>query len=421
MASGARTSLPGTWLLGAWLLAAGLALAGGAGLALAQTAQQVEQAERARAAQQAAQADAEARARAAGAEEQRLAAERVAAAASLRRLEATTAAEADRVADLAGRRRAAEERLRQSATEMAPLLPLMERLALYPAETLLAVPLSPEQSVRGLLVLGTISRELEADAAAARAEQAEAARLKAAGEAELPQLASAEAAQARAAADLDSRVAAAHGQRQAAQDEAADAARQAAAAATRADSLRGALAQLEAARRAAEEKARGEAEAAQRQKRGEAAAAARQRELALARPAGPGLGEPNARLTSPVAGSVARGWGDTGDEGTASGVTIRAAPRARVVSPCTGRVVFANPFRSYGMLMIVDCGGGWHAVLAGLDRFDVTAGAAVEQGEPVGTMAGWDPRGDAPRPSLYLELRRNGHAVDPTPYLRAAG
>ena len=90
-------------------------------------------------------------------------------------------------------------------------------------------------------------------------------------------------------------------------------------------------------------------------------------------------------------------------------------PGARVVSPCTGRVVFASPFRSYGLLLIVDCGGGWHAVLAGLERFDAEAGKAVREGEPVGVMPGWDPSAGGPRPGLYLELRNGGQPVDPTP------
>ncbi len=51
---------------------------------------------------------------------------------------------------------------------MAPLLPLIERMSLYPAETLLAVPASPEETLRGMLVLQGIAHQLETEAEALR-------------------------------------------------------------------------------------------------------------------------------------------------------------------------------------------------------------------------------------------------------------
>jgi septal ring factor EnvC (AmiA/AmiB activator) len=400
-------------------LAAFLALVMACGVAVAQTASQVRQAEQARAAEEAARAAAEARASTARAEEQRLATARVAAAARSRDLEAATLAAANRVASLAERQREQAARLQAASEELAPILPVMERLALYPAETLLAVPLPPEQAVRGLLVMGAIGRRLEADAAAVRAGQAEAARLARDVAAEMPALTHAQVEQAQAAAALDGQIAEARRQRQAAEGDAAEAARRSAIEAAKAESLHAALERLEAERRAAEEQARAEAAAAQRHRQEAAVAAARRRQEALAAPAGPGLAEGHAQLTAPVGGAVTRGWGEGGG-GVGSGITFAAAPGARVVAPCSGRVVFASPFRSYGLLLIVDCGGGWHAVLAGLERFDVEAGDGVRAGEPVGVMPGWDPRASAPRPGLYLELRKGGQPVNPTPYLRAS-
>jgi septal ring factor EnvC (AmiA/AmiB activator) len=336
------------------------------------------------------------------AEEQRLVAERVAAAARLQGLEGVTLAAADRVAALAQRQREAEARLQQRSAELAPMLPVIERLALYPAETLLAVPVPPEQAVRGLLVLAGIGRQLEADAAAVRAGQAETARLRQETEAELPVLAAAQAQQAHAAVALDAAIGQAQAKRRAAEDAAAEATRRAAAEAARAETLRAALSRLAEGRKAAD-------------------AAARHRQEALASPAGPDLGGPHGRLTAPVGGAITRGWGEPGESGPSNGVTYATAPGARVVSPCSGRVVFASPFRSYGLLLIVDCGGGWHAVLAGMERFDAEAGERVREGEPVGVMPAWNPGAGGPRPGLYLELRRAGRPVNPTPLLRAKG
>ncbi len=62
-------------------------------------------------------------------------------------------------------------------------------------------------------------------------------------------------------------------------------------------------------------------------------------------------------------------------------------------------MVFAGPFRSFGQLMIIDCGGGYHFVLAGLDRLDVAVGRPVQPGEPVGVHAGLGPAHAGARPS----------------------
>jgi septal ring factor EnvC (AmiA/AmiB activator) len=124
---------------------------------------------------------------------------------------------------------------------------------------------------------------------------------------------------------------------------------------------------------------------------------------------------------APVAGSVSRNFSDPTESGPASGLTFRTPPNARVVSPCGGRIVFGGSFRSFGLLLIVDCGGGYHFVLAGLERLDVQVGQQVQPGEPVGVMAGWEPGANNDRPALYIELRRGGVPVNPSPWFNAKG
>jgi septal ring factor EnvC (AmiA/AmiB activator) len=132
------------------------------------------------------------------------------------------------------------------------------------------------------------------------------------------------------------------------------------------------------------------------------------------------MADARGKLTAPVAGSVVRAFGADTEAGPASGVSYQAPPNARVISPCSGRVVFAGPFRSFGLLMIVDCGGGYHFVMSGLDRLDGQVGQTLQAGEPVGVMPGWDPQSPAEnRPTLYLELRKDGVPVNPAPFLRA--
>ncbi len=416
-----RPAQPGPRRTGrAALLAASLLLIA------AQPARQLQDAERSRAAQQALERDAVERVRLAQAEERRLAELRVAAAGRLRAAETESAALAEQVAALAQRRLLAGQRLAERAAAIAPMLPLAERLALYPAETLLAVPAPPQATLRGLAVLRGLMQALEQEAALLRAEQAEAAAAEREIAAALPRLQAAQAVQAVQAAQLDREIAAARSGRALAEDAASDAARRAATEAARADSLRGAIAAMEAAHARAEQQAREDmARATQRAgadrvRREAALAEGRLRQEALARPAGPGI-EPHGGSLSPVAGTVVRGWGDQTEAGPANGLSYRAPPLARVVAPCAGRVAFAGPFRSFGVLVILDCGGGTHIVLAGLERLDVQAGAAVRAGEPVGVMPGWDPAASGARPSLYVEVRRDGQPVNPAPFLRARG
>jgi septal ring factor EnvC (AmiA/AmiB activator) len=115
---------------------------------------------------------------------------------------------------------------------------------------------------------------------------------------------------------------------------------------------------------------------------------------------------------------VLHSFGDPGEAGLAQGISYGAPPAARVSAPCGGRVVFGGPFRSFGVLVILDCGHGFHFVLAGLEHLDTQVGRIVQPGEPVGVMPAWDPRIPGTRPALYVELRRDGQAINPAPFLR---
>jgi septal ring factor EnvC (AmiA/AmiB activator) len=334
----------------------------------------------------------------------------------LRQAESATADVAARIDALAQRRRDAEQRVQDRAKALQPLLPLIERLSLYPAETLLAVPLPPEKALRGVMVLQGLSRQLEVETEALRRDQADADTAAAALRLEAPRLVEAEAAQKREADVLDQAIATAQADRTAAEAQGAEAAAKVAAAAARMESLRGALAAIEAQRHADEARAAKEAARAQRKPTEEALAASPMRGGTLAR-----LGGPHGQLQPPVIGVVVTGWGDKTDSGPATGLSYHAPPGAHVISPCGGRVVFAEPFRSYGLLTIINCGGGYHVVLSGFERLEVKAGQTLVAGEPVGIMPDWQPGSTERRPALYLEVRHDGTPVNPMPYLRVTG
>ena len=336
----------------------------------------------------------------------------------VRRADEAVSEAAQKVVALEATRRAAQARLQERAAALTPLLPLAERLGMFPAETLLAMPVPPEQAMRGLSVLQTLARTVERQAAAARAEIAAVEQAQRELEAALPQLRSAQSEQRLKSALLDREVEQARAERARNDDAAADEARRAAAEATRAESVGDALDAMAAARARAEQLLKRDAERAAAQRRTVALQLAQKRQAEVSAPRGPGI-QPGGGALVPVAGPLVRRWGETTDAGPARGMAFRAPPNGRVVSPCTGRVAFAGPFRSFGVLVILDCGGKYHFVLAGLERLDVEAGAAVRPGDPLGTMPDWNPTVPGRRPVLYLELRRDGDPVDPAPYLRS--
>jgi septal ring factor EnvC (AmiA/AmiB activator) len=458
MSSGRRRA--GRGVLPAFLL---LAVLSHPVVAPAQTARDLREAERAaaerrRAADQAAQ---EARRRAE--EEVRLADRRVEAARRAQEAEIELEAARERLAAARRAGGAAQAALAARAEALRPLLPAMLRLSVWPAETVLAVPAEPEDALRGALVLRSLVRRLEEEAAALKAAEAEARSAAAAAEAEHAALAAAESRARAAEAAVEAELAEARRRREAAEDAEGQAAARAQAEAARAGDLAAALRQLErerqrreaeeranAAARAAEEarrraeearerrladqaRERQRAEEARERQRAEEARErqraeeARDRQQARGRPAEPAPQRDAAREAAlpaasggravPVAGRIATGWGEAASGGPHRGLTYAAAGGARVVSPCAGRAVYAAPFRSFGLLLIVDCGGGYHFVLAGLERLDAAAGQRLLAGEPVGVLGGAGTAGG----SLYVELRRNGQPVDPRPWFAARG
>ncbi len=118
-------------------------------------------------------------------------------------------------------------------------------------------------------------------------------------------------------------------------------------------------------------------------------------------------------LVQPVRGKIAAGFGQSTEAlGESTGLVFAARGGAEVVAPFDGQVVFQGPFRGYGQILIIEHAGGYHSVLAGLDRADVSVGQWLLAGEPVGSMAG-----DSGGSRLYFELRHDGQPVDPAPWL----
>jgi septal ring factor EnvC (AmiA/AmiB activator) len=143
------------------------------------------------------------------------------------------------------------------------------------------------------------------------------------------------------------------------------------------------------------------------------------------------------KLTRPVSGKVVTKFGSaTETAGSMKGTEVETRPGAQIVATFDGQIVFEGPFRGYGQILIIEHTGGYHTILAGLDRVVVEVGQWLKAGEPIGRMgaagrletasaAEAGSAGDGSgsnlgdgRPRLYVELRHNGQPFDPAPIFK---
>jgi septal ring factor EnvC (AmiA/AmiB activator) len=130
-------------------------------------------------------------------------------------------------------------------------------------------------------------------------------------------------------------------------------------------------------------------------------------------------------LPLPVNGNKIRDFGGSdGIGGVQKGISLASKPGSQVTTPCDGWVVYAGPFRSYGQLLILNAGGGYHVLIAGMERISVNIGQFVLTGEPVATMGSTSQVAsilatNASQPVLYVEFRKDGTPIDPGPWWAA--
>jgi len=318
-----------------------------------------------------------------------------------RKLADLTATEQAEAAELRGKRRAE-----------ARVLSALVQLARDPPTALALSPMPPVDAVRGGLLLGRAVPPLAARAHALgnAIAQLEAVRAQiVAAEAEHRSEGDSLARDQAQIATLIAHKQALQQQTQAGLDQNS---RQQAALAAKANSLRDLIARLEADRRAAEQRAAARAGANAKAPLAVTAAAPVQLPAGAPSNIRP-IAQAKGRLAVPATGLLVTRFGEAQPGGMASkGVTFETRPGAQVVAPFDGRVVYAGPFKGYGRILIIDHGGGYYSILAGLDRIEQNVGQWLVAGEPIGVM----PQ-STQRPRLYLELRDNGQSINPLPWL----
>ncbi len=126
---------------------------------------------------------------------------------------------------------------------------------------------------------------------------------------------------------------------------------------------------------------------------------------------------PPRRMLAPVEGTIVRRFGQAAPDGDgANGLSWRAAPGAAVRAPAAGIVEYSGPLKGWGAVLILNAGGGYQLVLAGLDKLAVGVGRQVSQGQMLGAMPGERSRAA----ELYMEVRKEGAPIDPGPWLATA-
>jgi murein hydrolase activator len=338
----------------------------------------------------------------------------------VRALETRITASEGRIRTLDDNERAIRHSLEERRGIIAEVLAALQRIGRRPPPALMVRPEDALQSVRTAMMLGAVLPEMRVEAEALVADIAELVRVR-------KEIADEIESSARDLAALSQdrhRMALLVEERQKQQaetEQALQAERERATdLARRADSLKDLIARLEqeitAPSRAAEDAARATTR--------EPGAGGRPTLAALKDPGrlAPAIAFAAAKgaLPLPVNGVKIRHFG-AADRlgGTEKGLSIATRAAAQVTAPCDGWVVYAGPFRSYGQLLILNAGGGYHVLLAGMERISVDLGQFVLTGEPVAVMGAGGAAtaaGSSSQPVLYVEFRKDGAPVDPSPW-----
>ncbi|MFA6155043.1 murein hydrolase activator EnvC [Mesorhizobium sp.] len=318
--------------------------------------------------------------------------------------------------------KAQEEKIRASLAArrdvLAEVLGALQRMGLNPPPAILVKPEDALSSVRSAILLGAVVPELRQQTDTLLADLKEQSRVTGSIEAERARLTAAVGDQTAEKKRLGMLL-------EAKQKLEADTQAELAAEKQRSDALAakaGSLKELIASLEAQADKTRKAADAAK--------AAASTPELAsLPVPEGNQLTASapfsalQGQIALPVTGRIKLRFGaDDGNGAVMLGDMVATQSAAIVTAPADGNVLYAGPFRSYGQLLILNAGDGYHVVLAGMSRISVATGQSVLAGEPVGAMGearvastSASKNGNA-SPELYVEFRKDGKPVDPAPW-----
>ncbi len=128
-----------------------------------------------------------------------------------------------------------------------------------------------------------------------------------------------------------------------------------------------------------------------------------------------GLGRPAGQAVWPVRGRVIHSFADAiQGELRWKGIVISASEGTEVRAISDGRVLLADWLQGYGLVVVVEHGKGDMSIYGYNQSTLVKVGQQVRAGQPI-ALAGSS--GGQQQPALYFEIRRQGRAVNPLPWL----
>jgi septal ring factor EnvC (AmiA/AmiB activator) len=334
------------------------------------------------------------------------------------------AAAADRLSGLNATADELSRSLERRRGIIADVLAALQRMGSNPPPAILVKPDDMSQAVRAATVMGALIPELKSEIESARRELDDLAKTRESIARERDELAEKGKALAADKMRLGALIDARQQSLASAQDALGSQQQRAAELAKKATSLKDLISRLdsETAARNASAAAAHAAEVATANDIEARAQAAHGAETARLKPE-IAFADTKGRVPLPAAGAILRTFGSSDDfGGIERGVSLATPAAATVSAPVDGAVLFAGVYRSYGQLLIIDAGGGYYVLLAGMDRINVQSGQSVLAGEPVGVMGDGSTRMataaavGAGRPVLYIELRKDGTAIDPGPW-----
>jgi len=136
--------------------------------------------------------------------------------------------------------------------------------------------------------------------------------------------------------------------------------------------------------------------------------------------AGQGLMVKRGSIPWPVSGRIIQPYGryknDVYKEWVDNtGIQIQAPEGTPFRAVASGIVRYADWFKGYGKLVILDHGAGYYSLYAQASELDVSEGEKVEAGEVLGKVGD---TGSLVGTSLYFEIRKNGAPQDPALWLK---